>query len=190
LIDEKGKIYLEPKIYEFKEIIVENSKKHYKRVGWTAKKRWKYGTLRTKNGQALTKINWKNIKGRIQDFMFRVDSLRVDSMLVKVKFYEDKNGIPGELLIKDNVFYMLKRNTKDIAIDLKPYGINVKGNFWVGLQAVESWDKEFWGGAVIMMEKASSGNVYYTFYNRIDSDESSFLKGKGVSYGYNLLIEY
>jgi hypothetical protein len=197
LLDKDNKIYLVPKIYKLSEIVVTNTKKHYKRTGWEVRKRRRYGTIRTKNGQALTKIIWTKGFGRVQDIKFIIDSLRGDSMLVKLKFYTDKEGKPNELLIKDNIFYMLKHNTRNVTIDLKAYDIKINEDFWVGLQGAESWDKYAnstervsWGCACIRMDKVSSGKSYYTWYNKINSDEESILRNKGSIFGYSLLIEY
>ena len=190
LINNDKRIFLEPKIYNLKEITIKNSKKHFERIGWEAKKKWKYFTIRTKNGQSLTKINWSKKTGRVLDFRFKVDSLRGDSMLIKLNFYTNKGGKPFDYLVRDNIFYMIKPTTREVTIDLSQYNIRINDDFWVGLQGIESWDKKFWGYASFTMVKAFNGNTYYTWYRNFLSNEESVMKYKGESCGYNMLVEY
>jgi hypothetical protein len=102
-------------------------------------------------------IKADNKKGRlvfIEDFNFYiVKNLYKDSLTFRLNFYkEDKNGMPGENILRKPIIFRTKVKSGIVSVKLKDYFINTDDDFFISLECLEEKiDKEIFcfSGAIL-----------------------------------------
>jgi hypothetical protein len=87
-------------------------------------------------------IKANNKKGRlvfIEDFNFYiVKNLYKDSLTFRLNFYkEDKDGMPGENILRKPIIFKTKVRSGIVSIKLKDYFINCDDDFFISLECLE-----------------------------------------------------
>ncbi|MCA6435472.1 MAG: carboxypeptidase-like regulatory domain-containing protein [Bacteroidetes bacterium] len=92
-----------------------------------------------KGVQAAIKAN--NKKGRvvwIENFNFFISKNdAADSAMFRLNFYkEDKNGMPGENILRQPIVFKTKVERGEVSVDLKKYNINTNDDFFISLECL------------------------------------------------------
>jgi hypothetical protein len=92
-----------------------------------------------KGVQAAIKAN--NKKGRvvwIENFNFFISKNdAADSAMFRLNFYkEDKNGMPGENILRQPIVFKTEVERGEVSVDLKKYNINTNDDFFISLECL------------------------------------------------------
>lgn len=134
----KNPILLQPQNTELDEVVISSQKIKLKskKIGRTSKGLGLmhanfYTSHEIDVDDRLSKEMGMELKVRrnchIKDLNFNVTSNQFKSLKFRVNIYKIENGLPTDLIIKDNIFFEIKDNFLGwVKVDLEPYDIQLK----------------------------------------------------------------
>ncbi|WP_343486505.1 carboxypeptidase-like regulatory domain-containing protein [Allomuricauda sp. d1] len=140
---------LVPEAFQLNEVIVSDKKNWTipENVGYHNYGEEVYGYWKDEialGGELATKIVAKSGIRKLKSFEFEVFYNPSDSLLLRVNIYDNKNGYPNENLNRSSeaILYTLKKNEKNVVVDLSDKNIYVNGDFYVALELLKVYGDE------------------------------------------------
>jgi hypothetical protein len=143
-IDLSKTIFLEESVTELEEITISSSRKMRSRVIGNTKSKTKY-LFGGSNQYAFLLSNQMNSIGLIQSVDLNLHPAtnkeeRFETVL-RIRFYENVNRLPGIDIVNDNIVVRLKASTKNITIDVSKYNIELPSNgLFIGVDLLGIYD--------------------------------------------------
>jgi hypothetical protein len=182
-------VYLTPMVYDLTEVQVKPKKLRYKMLGTS-----KYSTT---NCTAFMGIddNWKGEQAAIlaenkeevtmylESFGFYIiKNEYTDSLQFRIMLYEvNEKGYPGTTFLQKPILFKTNIHQGEVRIDLKPYNLSTKGNFFISLECLEE-----------KMESAKfcfAGSIKVPSYVK-SSPFSRWNRVKGGGGDFNIQVSY
>jgi len=136
-------IHLTPRQYMLKEVIVRDKKRETKKLGRTEPSKWTTG----QSGQAEfgfggewgLRINHEGKKYWLDDIQFHLRYNTVDSVLYRIQIYSIKDNLPGESLLKKDLFVKSYKNKKWIIAYCEDLQVIIDQDVIVTFEFVRWW---------------------------------------------------
>jgi len=109
------------------------------------------------------------------------DTIKVDSVKLRLNVYDVKNDCPNQNILKRNIFVILRKGDTKINLDLDPYDITVTNEFVITLE----WLQPIAGPPVNLSAKLKDGGIWV---RSVSAD--TFTNIPTAAVGYNVLVEY
>ncbi|MFK7814378.1 MAG: carboxypeptidase-like regulatory domain-containing protein [Maribacter sp.] len=177
-------IKLLPEIMELDEVVVTNKNLKEKIFGNTTKKKIFKGVC----GQADPgvelgiKIKIKDSPTYIEKFHVNVVSNTSERVKFRMNFYNLKDGLPNEKIIKENIIFSFNIKEGEFTLNLEKYNIVVEEDFYATIELLENQKEE----EVIYF---SAGLLGTTMAYRYTS-QSEWVKSNTISVGFNYTVKY
>lgn len=187
---EYPEIFMHKENVELNEVIVTNKGAFetndivgYQNYGENAFGYWKDNI--SLGGELATKIRVKKGLRKLNTLFFEVFSSPSDSILVRVNLYKFQKGkvAIGEYLntSNQNILYTIYPNTKLAIIDLKPFSIYVKNDFFVSLELLKVYGNKPIG----LVLAASAEKRTYSARKYSSLDKWEILSESAMAYHLN-----
>lgn len=177
-------IKLIPDITELSEVVVTSKKLKEKIVGNKTKSGKFRGGFRnaTLGHEVGIKIKIKDSPTYIKKFHTNVTSNTSETMKFRMNFYNIKDGLPDEKIVKKNVIFSINIKEGEFTLDLEKYNIAVEEDFYCTIELVEnqkSNDEIFFSAGFL-------GNIMAF---RLTS-QGEWDKSGTVGVGFNYTVKY
>lgn len=131
---------LAPQLTILEEVIVTNGKWKKKTVGNDTRSKLITAGF-TSNQLGNEMAQFVRVKKRsttlIQGFWLSIAENTIESVVLRLNIYLDKEGFPGENILKQPIYIELPNTPQTIEVDLKDYAIYVADNFYVSIEWIE-----------------------------------------------------
>lgn len=134
-------IFLEPDATLIEEIAIVDSKmRSYTKGNKSKTQNFTVGfESDTLGNEFATKIKIRKRRTILKDVRISIVENTFDTLKFRLNIYSVKNGKPGELLNKKNIIIQTtKKDSEVLTVDLTPYNVTVKRNFFVSLEWIEN----------------------------------------------------
>ena len=176
-------LLLQPAVTILKEVKVNNH--NWKQVilgNTTQSKSSNTGFTSNKLGNEIgTIIKIKKSPTFLKQFNASIAREIVDSVKLRLNFYNVKDGIPDQLLQNQNIFVTIKKGQEKINLNLEPYNILVEDKFFVSLE----WIQNSRGDGVMFSASLLSGSILSR-----ETSQDKWEKVGIAGIGFNVLAEY
>lgn len=177
-------IKMKSDVIRLSEVVVVGNKKRARRkkekiVGYSEVGKLKNGSWQGKEalgGELVTKINVNKKKRQLNMFFFHVLENASDSLLIRVNVYDGTTKVPEKKLTNQNIIYTLKTKMGKVGIDLIPYDIVIKDNFYIGIELLKVYGDEI--GLII----AGNDDYGISYKRYISQGEWKRYSGDALSY--------
>lgn len=188
--NEYPEIPMSPKNVELNEVVVTNKGTYevsdiigYQNYGERAFGYWKDNMAL--GGELATKIKVKKGLRKLNTLFFEVFSNPSDSVLIRVNLYETGKAkdSPGPNLSQSNsgILHTIYPQTKTAIVDLEPYSIYVKDDFFVSLELLKVYGEE----PIALVLAASSDKGTYSIRRSASLDKWEVLPESAMAYHLN-----
>jgi hypothetical protein len=138
-------IFLEPKTELIEEIAIIDSKmRSYLKGNKSKVQNFTIGfESDTLGNEFATKFKIRKRRTILKDIRLSIVENSFDTLRFRVNVYNIKNGKPGEVINKENIIISTTNKDSEVLIvDLLPYNVIVKKNFYVSLEWIDSSEEE------------------------------------------------
>ncbi|WP_158977222.1 carboxypeptidase-like regulatory domain-containing protein [Cellulophaga sp. L1A9] len=177
-------VELVPEITELNEVVVTSKKMKEKIVGNKTKSGKFRGGFRnaTLGHEVGIKIKIKDSPTYIKKFHANVTSNTSETMKFRMNFYNVKNGLPNEKIVKENIIFPINVKEGEFTLNLEKYNIVVEEDFYCTIELVENQKSE----DEIFFSAGFLGN---TMAFRLTS-QGEWDKSGTVGVGFNYTVKY
>lgn len=176
-------ILLQPETIQLNEVKVRNKKWKTGILGIVRRSEGSnvnFGSNRLGNElAALIKI--KRSPTVIKKFNAFLTAPAADSVKMRLNFYSIKNGMPGEILQRQNIFVTVAKGQQMIDIDLEPYNVIVEYDFFASLE----WIQNTTGRGLSFAGRPFRGSVYIR-----EISQDGWVKSGWLGLGFNVTAEW
>lgn len=176
-------IQMEEKATGMAEVVVEAGRLKTKVIGHTSRSKFFGGKLGL--NQLGTSIGVKmNIRKKVMldEFRFTVSYNQLDTAVFRVNILSFKNGVPGESVIRQNIYCHIGRRPGPYTVDLLPYQIILDQDVLIALEWVEGSAKNVSDYIVFSASPANKGT--YLKY----SSQGKWKHFRGMGVGFNVEV--
>lgn len=140
LVSGNAPIFFSEAVYDLKEVRVFNRKLTEKVFGnKTESKSTTAGFTSNRLGHEIgIIIKIKRSPTYLKEFNVSVAAEQAKPIKLRLNFYSVKNGMPDTILLYKNIIVETKPQAGKISVDLEPYDIVVRGDFFVSLEWIEN----------------------------------------------------
>lgn len=129
---------LHEKPQQLQEVVVKSRKLRVRKLGVTGRLPMVWGNPEdTQDRDVYEFANLIQVKERPTDLLsahFYLSSHKLDSVLFRINFYKNNNGVPGERLVEQSIVQQLSARQGWVQIDLRPYNIVLQEDFFLGIE--------------------------------------------------------
>jgi len=177
-------ITLLPEITELNEVVVTNKKLKEKVVGNNSKsKKMKAQFSYAEAGNEVgIKVKIKDSPTFIQKFHVNVVSNTSEKVKFRINFYNIKDGLPNEKIVKENIIFSINVKEGDFTLDLEKYNIVVEEDFYSTIELLENQEKE---EAVFFSAGLFGKTTAYRY-----TSQGEWVKLSAVGIGFNYTVKY
>lgn len=177
-------IELIPHTTELEEVVVSSKKLKEKVVGNKTKSGKFRGGFRnaTLGHEVGVKIRIKDSPTYVKKFHANVTSNTDTNMKYRMNFYNVKNGLPNEKIVKENIIFPINVKEGEFTLNLEKYNIVVEEDFYCTIELIEnqkSEDEMFFSAGFLGKKMAF----------RLTS-QGEWDKIGAVGVGFNFTVEY
>lgn len=102
----------------------------------------------------------KNRPTRVQAFWLAVAENNIESVILRLNIYTEKEGFPDENLLKKPIYIHLPNEPQTIKVDLKPFDIYLEDSFFISLEWIEDLGVEnLWFSASLFGKQLYARNA-------------------------------
>jgi len=184
ILKENLTIKLIPDITELNEIIVTNKKLKEKIVGNKTKSKKMRGAFKyaVAGNEVGIKIKIKDSPTYIKKFHTNILSNTSKNVKFRLNFYNIKNGLPNEKIIKENIIFSIDVTEGAFTLDLEKYNIIVEEDFYSTIELLENQKKE----EEVFFSAGLLGNTMAYRY----TSQGEWTKSSTVGVGFNYTVKY
>ena len=139
-IQSSPEIQLLPEVIELREVVVSGDQLKEKTIGnQTRSKAVRAGFRQAELGHeigSLFKISGKSTS--IKRFQTHIIANTHEQMKFRLNFYSIKDGLPDQKLVQQNILFNIDTSEGPFSLDLEPYDITLKENFYCTVELIES----------------------------------------------------
>ncbi|MFN4364726.1 MAG: alpha/beta fold hydrolase [Chryseobacterium hispalense] len=189
-LQQNGDVYLDLKIRNIQEVILEGEKLKEKTIGQKSRPILTFSKMFDKNTLTVEQGNIFDIykKTKLRSFSFHImPSSKFESITLKLNIYDVKNNLPNQSLLNENIIFKIS-TTGWQNIELSKYKLifNNLDKIAITLQLLEYEplkDSDFVFG--ISAKKSLSKNLLFRYQSQSqwDTSEGTFLSN--INVGYN-----
>jgi hypothetical protein len=173
-----GSVLLSPSSYKLNEVVIKPGKPKFKTLGnKTTSKNMICGFSSNNLGcEMAVKLNIKHKETWIKKLSFNIVKNIYDDVIFRVNIYKkDKDGNPGENLLKQNLLISPKTKTGLVEVDLTPYFLLADDDVFVSIE----WIKDLGDAKGLYFSCEMLGGTYYRKASQ-DKWEHSAAVGVGL----------
>ncbi len=165
---EPGKyILLQPETTTLDPVVIVAGKREYERLGSETYSLSELGYWTEKDalgGELASRIRIDNERTRLHDLKFHVIRNEADSIKLRINIYRCENNMPGENILRTNIYHTIRKTKGIEIIPLKQHNIVVDNDIVVGIEMIESYGEELYlsvsatpfGGTAYLRERSQS----------------------------------
>lgn len=131
------KFILTEKTTSLREIVVRGRTK-VKKIGTTSRNPFVHGTSQARDSNDISELaKFININGKSSDILsasMYLFSSKIDSATMRINFYKNHNGNPGERIIEKSIIKRLPLKEGWVTINLEDYNLIVDEDFFIGFE--------------------------------------------------------
>ena len=185
-------VRLNPKTYQLKEVVITDKKKKSVKLGRYQPSRTTSGHSNTENfgfgGEWGLKISAPGKKYWIEQAGFHLRFNTVDSIQFRIKIYTVIDDLPGESLLKKDIYVKSYKNDQWILRDLSAENLIIDQDLIVTFEVLQLW-----------YSKTSDNQIFFTHgsgykeghtYSRLSSQDKWAIDGRAPVTLYLLGMEY
>ncbi|WP_162427150.1 carboxypeptidase-like regulatory domain-containing protein [Pontibacter pudoricolor] len=120
------------------EVVVKSKAPRIKKFGTTSRSPFIYGTSQAQNADDISElakfINLNNKPSDILSATLYLVSNKIDSANMRINFYENVDGMPGERIVEKSIIKRLPMNQGWVTINLEECNITVDKDFFIGFE--------------------------------------------------------
>lgn len=174
-------IIMEPSQVNLNEVVVTNEAQYVipETVGYSNTGEEAFGYFKDNialGGELATRVVVKSGLRQLENFTFEVWNNPSDSLLLRVNIYDDDGrlGRPKTNLNVSgkNIIKTITKSDKMVSVDLKPYEIYVKNDFFISLELLKIYGKQELGLILAAKGAISDVNDGYGSYRKYVSQDS------------------
>ncbi len=186
VFNEYPEILLKPSLMELNEVVVSNKGERFipDKIGYRNYGEENFGYWKDNialGGELATRIIAKDGLRRLDKFEFEVWHNPSDSLLLRVNIYDDDGtiGRPGTNLNTSgkSITCVVKKDAKNIRVDLTPYDIYVNNDFMISLELLQVY-----GETELGLILAAATNQYGSFRKYSSQDKWEKLSETNMAY--------
>ncbi len=167
-------IQLTPKKYLLGEVIVRDKKRETKKIGRTEPSKWTTGQSGLADfgfgGEWGLRINHEGKKYWLDNIQFHLRFNTVDSVLYRIQIYSIRDSLPGESLLKKDLFVKSYKNKKWIIAYCEDQQILIDQDVIVTFEFVRWWASK--SGENRLFTTHGIGYKQGTTYHRLSSQDA------------------
>jgi len=159
------KIFLIPSETVLGEVVLFSKKREYERLGSESYSLSELGYWRDKDalgGELATRIHINKEKTRLIDFKFNILENASDSLLVRINIYDCHGNMPGNTVLKENIYHIIRKKKGIDTVALKKYNIKVNDDIVVAIELVKVYGEDLFlsvsatpfGGTAYLRERS------------------------------------
>lgn len=175
---------LDPEAYAIEEIVISSKERKSKILGnKTRSTNFILGFASNILGNELaTKIKIKRNPTYLNEFYVSIAENKLGKIRFRVNFYNIKNGLPHLPINKQNIIVETDIETGVLTVDLRPYNIVVKDDFYISLEWIEDFGdvKDLYFSAGMLGKAAAVRHTSHGHWTKIGT----------FSVGYSTLVEF
>ncbi len=177
-------IKLIPEITKLNEVVVTNKKLKEKTLGNKTKSKKMRGAFRNAvaGNEVGVKIKIKDSPTFIKKFHANVISNTSEKVKFRLNFYNIKDGVPNEKLIKENIIFSINVKEGQFTLDLEKYDIVVEEDFYSTIELLENQKPE----EEVFFSAGLLGNTMAYRY----TSQGEWTKSNTVGIGFNYTVKY
>ena len=177
-------INLLPVITELDEVVVTNKKLKEKILGNKTKSKKMKGAFSyaVAGNEVGIKVKIKDSPTYIKKFHANVVSNTSEKVKFRLNFYDIKDGIPNEKIVKENIIFSVKVKEGQFTLDLEKYDIVVEEDFYCTIELLENQKQE----EEVFFSAGLLGNTMAYRY----TSQGEWTKSSTVAIGFNYTVEY
>jgi len=184
MIKVNSTIELLPEITELDEVVVTNKKLKEKIIGNRTKKKIFKGVCSYADAgvEMGIKVKIKDSPTFIEKFHVNVVSNTSERVKFRMNFYNIKDGLPDEKIIKENIIFSINVKEGDFTLDLEKYNIVVEEDFYAIIELLENQKEE---EEVYFSAGLLGNSTAYRF-----SSQGKWTKSNTIGIGFNYTVKY
>lgn len=177
-------IELLPKITELDEVVVTNKELKEKIIGNKTKKKIVKGVFSYADAgvEMGIKVKIKDSPTYVEKFHVNVVSNTSERVKFRMNFYNIKDGLPNEKIIKENIIFSINLKEGDFTLDLEKYNIVVEEDFYAIIELLENQKEE---EEVYFSAGLLGNSTAYRF-----SSQGVWTKSNTIGIGFNYTVKY
>ncbi|MEJ8757375.1 carboxypeptidase-like regulatory domain-containing protein [Pontibacter sp. H259] len=129
---------LTEKATSLKEVVVTNRKTKIRKIGITSRNPFVHGTSQARDPNDIAELGkFFKLNDKPSDLLavsLYLRSEKIDSATMRINFYENAKGDPGERLVEKSIIKRLPMRKGWVTIDLADYAIVVDKDFFIGFE--------------------------------------------------------
>jgi hypothetical protein len=134
----KTEFGLTEKTTDLREVVVRSKAAKIKKFGTTSRNPFIYGTSQAQNANDISElgkfINLNNKPSDILSATLYLISNKIDSANMRINFYRNADGMPGERIIEKSIIKRLPMKQGWVTINLEDHNITVDKDFFIGFE--------------------------------------------------------
>jgi len=177
-------IKLLPEITELDEVVVTNKKLKEKVVGNKTKSKKMKGAFSyaVAGNEVGIKIKIKDSPTYIKKFHVNVVSNTSEKVKFRMNFYNIKDGLPNEKIIKENIIFSINVKEGDFTLNLEKYDIVVEEDFYATIELLENQKEE---EEVFFSARLLGNTTAYRY-----TSQGEWVKLSMIGIGFNYTVKY
>jgi len=169
---------------ELDEVVVTNKELKEKIIGNKTKKKIVKGVFSYADAgvEMGIKVKIKDSPTYVEKFHVNVVSNTSERVKFRMNFYNIKDGLPNEKIIKENIIFSINLKEGDFTLDLEKYNIVVEEDFYAIIELLENQKEE---EEVYFSAGLLGNSTAYRF-----SSQGVWTKSNTIGIGFNYTVKY
>lgn len=129
---------LTEKTINLREVVVSNKAPKIRKFGTTSRNPFVHGTSQARDHNDISElaklISLNNKPSDVLSATLYLRSYKIDSATMRINFYRNEAGMPGERIVEKSIIKRLPLNVGWVTINLEDYNITVAEDFFIGFE--------------------------------------------------------